>query len=251
MGSDYVMFFFESTELAVYYVVVLFFAYFVRGIAGFGSALIAVPLLTLKFDFIVVVPVIAVLDYCASVGQGMCDRKYISVSDLWPLFPFTFVGVCLGVYLLSRLETRVMALCLAGFIMSFAVYSMLPLREQHGRRWLAVPAGFMGGMVGAIFGTGGPFYVIYFRLRGLDKTRFRATISVSFVVDGSLRIMGFILTRALSLPMGFLVLCSVPLVWIGMFMGGRVHKKMSQQDFTKIVSLILLGSGIALVCKYF
>jgi uncharacterized membrane protein YfcA len=244
------MFFFESTELAVYYIAILFFAYFVRGIAGFGSALIAVPLLTLKFDFIVVVPVIAVLDYCASVGQGISDRKYISVSDLWPLFPFTFTGVCLGVYLLSRLETRVMALCLAAFIICFAVYSLFPVQEQRGGRWLAVPAGFMGGVVGAVFGTGGPFYVMYFRLRGLDKTRFRATISVSFVVDGSLRIVGFILTQVLSLSMGILILCSVPLVWFGMFAGGRVHLRISQQGFARIVSLILLGSGMALLWKH-
>ncbi|MDA3971214.1 MAG: hypothetical protein PF442_07665 [Desulfobulbaceae bacterium] len=78
------MYFFESPELAVYYVFVLFFAYLVRGIAGFGSALIAVPLLTLKLEFIVVVPVIAVLDYLASVRQGLKDRHSVSFPDLWP-----------------------------------------------------------------------------------------------------------------------------------------------------------------------
>ncbi len=245
------MYFFESTEMMVYYVIVLFCAYFIRGIAGFGSALIAVPLLTLKLDFLVVVPVIAVLDYLASLGQGLKDRRYISFPDLWPLFPFTFIGVCLGVYLLSRLETRVMALCLAMFILSFAVYSLLPVKEHRGGRKWAMPAGFMGGVVGAIFGTGGPFYVIYFRLRGLDKTRFRATISISFVVDGSLRILGFIFSHVLNLRMGVLILCSIPLIWFGMFVGGRIHTNMTQQNFTKIVSLILFGSGIALFLKHF
>ncbi len=146
------VYFFESPELAVYYVFVLFFAYLVRGIAGFGSALLAVPLLTVKLEFIVVVPVIAVLDYLASVGQGLKDRHSVSFPDLWPLFPFTLCGVVLGVYLLSSLETRVMALCLAGFVMCFALYSLLPLKEQRGGRKWAVPAGFMGGLVGAIFG---------------------------------------------------------------------------------------------------
>lgn len=50
-----------------------------------------------------------------------------------------------------------MALCLAGFVMCFALYSLLPLKEQRGGRKWAVPAGFMGGLVGAVFGTGGPF----------------------------------------------------------------------------------------------
>lgn len=244
------MFFFESTELTIYYVAVLFFAYFVRGIAGFGSALIAVPLLTLNLEFIVVVPLIAVLDYLASIGQGVSDRKHISFADLWPLFPFTFIGVSLGVYLLSHLETRVMALCLAVFIISFALYSLLAVKEHRGGRAWAVPAGFLGGIVGAIFGTGGPFYVIYFRLRGLDKTAFRATISISFVVDGSLRIIGFIMSRALQAHMTILILCSIPLVWLGMYCGGRIHLKMSQRGFVKMVSVILFGSGIALLWKH-
>ncbi len=244
------MYFFESTELMVYYICILFGAYFIRGIAGFGSALVAVPLLTLKLDFIVVVPLIAVLDYLASVGQGMKERKHISFADLWPLFPFTFLGVSLGVYLLSKLETRVMALCLATFILSFAVYSLLPVKEYHGGRKWAIPAGFMGGVVGAIFGTGGPFYVIYFRLRGLNKTRFRATISISFVVDGSLRILGFVLSDVLNLQLTLLIVCSIPLIWFGMFVGGRIHTNITQQNFTKIVSVILFGSGIALFFKH-
>lgn len=245
------LFFFESTELTIYYVLVLFFAYFVRGIAGFGSALIAVPLLTLNLDFVVVVPLIAVLDYLASVGQGVSDRASISFKDLWPLFPFTFLGVSLGVYLLSHLETRLMALCLAVFIISFAIYSLISKEDQRGGRGWAVPAGFMGGVVGAIFGTGGPFYVIYFRLRGLDKTAFRATISISFVVDGSLRIIGFIMSKVLYLQMWTLIACSIPLVWLGMYIGGRIHLKMSQQGFVRMVSVILFGSGIALLVKHF
>ncbi len=244
------MFFFESTPLTLYVVAVLFFAYFIRGIAGFGSALIAVPLLTLNLNFIVVVPLIAVLDYIASIGQGVSDRKYISFADLWPLFPFTLIGVSLGVYLLSHLDSRVMALCLAIFIIAFALYSLLLTKEPSGGRGWAGPAGFMGGVVGAIFGTGGPFYVIYFRLRGLDKTAFRATLSISFVVDGSLRILGFIWTGALYLQMWTLILCALPFVWLGMYAGSHIHTKINQRGFVKMVSAILFCSGIALLWKH-
>jgi len=42
---------------------VLFFAYLVRGVAGFGSALIAVPLLALTLPLTIVVPLVVFLDY--------------------------------------------------------------------------------------------------------------------------------------------------------------------------------------------
>ena len=58
-----------TLETAVYSAVVVFVAYLVRGIAGFGSGLIAVPLLTLISPVTAVVPVVVSLDYIASVNH--------------------------------------------------------------------------------------------------------------------------------------------------------------------------------------
>jgi uncharacterized membrane protein YfcA len=71
------------------------------------------------------------------------------------------------------------------------------------------------------------------------------------VVDGSLRILGFILSQALHLQLFILILFSIPLVWLGMYAGGKIHHKMSQRHFGKMVSVILFGSGVALLCKHF
>lgn len=48
----------------------IFLAYLVRGLAGFGSGLFAVPLLALQFPIKLVVPVVVLLDYLGSIGQG-------------------------------------------------------------------------------------------------------------------------------------------------------------------------------------
>src|SRR5262249_44502311 len=50
----------------VYSGLVLFLAYFVRGMAGFGSGLIAVPLLSLVSPVTAVVPLVVSLDYLGS-----------------------------------------------------------------------------------------------------------------------------------------------------------------------------------------
>jgi hypothetical protein len=51
-----------TLETAVYSGLVLLLAYWVRGMAGFGSGLIAVPLLTLAWPVTVVVPLVVALD---------------------------------------------------------------------------------------------------------------------------------------------------------------------------------------------
>ncbi|MGH7417083.1 MAG: sulfite exporter TauE/SafE family protein, partial [Candidatus Rokuibacteriota bacterium] len=60
-----------TLETAVYSGLVLLLAYWVRGMAGFGSGLIAVPLLTLAWPVTVVVPLVVALDYIGSASQGI------------------------------------------------------------------------------------------------------------------------------------------------------------------------------------
>ncbi|MBA3002987.1 MAG: sulfite exporter TauE/SafE family protein [Desulfurivibrio sp.] len=230
---------------------VLFFAYFIRGIAGFGSALISVPLLVIFFPVSQVVPLVGLLDWLASVSQGLPNRRLIRWPDLLPLLPFTVLGVSTGLYLHTVLAQTSLLFALSIFILLYAVYALLPFPSLHGERWLAAPAGVMGGMVGALFGTGGPFYVIYLTLRQLDKTEFRTTIATVFVIDGLCRIVGFTLNGFYTLHILAIGAGVVPIGALALWLGGRVHLRISHVAFVRLVSIILLGSGIALLVKAF
>ncbi|MCE5180769.1 MAG: sulfite exporter TauE/SafE family protein, partial [Betaproteobacteria bacterium] len=72
-------------------------AYFIRGITGFGSGLIAVPLLAHFMPLQFVVPFVLVLDFTASITLGGKIRQHIDWRELKPLLPFGALGVMLGV----------------------------------------------------------------------------------------------------------------------------------------------------------
>lgn len=235
----------------VYCTAVLFFAYFIRGIAGFGSALIAVPLLSLRLPLVAVVPLVSLLDYIASASQGLRQRRLIRWRDLLPLAPFTLLGAAVGLYLLKSLEAATLARMLGIFICAYAVYMQLPLPKiARSRRW-AAPAGAMGGLVGILFGTGGPFYVMYLTLRQVGKAEFRPTVAMIFMLDGAVRLTGYVAGGFLTLQAVFVLLVCLPVLAAGLWLGGRIHLALSQAWFTRIVSLILLASGMLLVVKFF
>jgi uncharacterized membrane protein YfcA len=83
---------------------VLFFAYLVRGIDGFGSGLIAVPLLALHFPVTVVVPLVVFLDYIGSSSQRLKNRAHIVWRDQLPLIPFSLLGISVGLICLSTMS---------------------------------------------------------------------------------------------------------------------------------------------------
>ncbi|MEM7250748.1 MAG: sulfite exporter TauE/SafE family protein [Pseudomonadota bacterium] len=233
----------------IFAAIIVFVAYLVRGIAGFGSALISIPLLTLHFPLVVVVPLVVLLDYVGSLGQGFHSREAIAWRDLLPLLPFTFIGAAAALWLFDTLDPITLSRLLGVFVILFSIYQLLPTPQIHASRTSAIPYGFLGGLMGTLFGTGGPFYVIYLTVRGLEKTVFRASFATYFAIDGTARIIGYGLLGFLSAQMWELFALALPVALVGLLVGGRMHVSISQVSFKRLISALLLASGTALLLK--
>jgi len=232
-----------------YLAAVIFGAYFVRGITGFGSALVAVPLLVMILPLTLVVPTIVLLDYLASMSHGIRHFHHIRWRDLLPLLPFSLAGILTALYLLKQLQPGLLTDALGVFIILYALYSLLPLTPLHGSRYWAIPLGGLTGLIGTVFGTGGPFTVIYLGLRNLDKAAFRGTVATFFALDGGMRLIGFTASGFYGRDNLFLMVCALPIMGLGLYAGGHIHTNLSRQAFVRLVALVLLGSGIALLLK--
>jgi hypothetical protein len=173
-----------------YAAAVLLLAYFVRGISGFGSGLIAVPLLALRFPLPQVVPFMLIADFAASALVGGLHFKHVDWPEIRRLLPATLAGVIIGTGLLVSLPPAVLLGVLGSFILVFAVRGLLVKAGPFtpaSPRW-AYPAALSGGAVSGLFGTGGPPYVIYLSHRIRDKSALRATLSGLFFLEGLIRI---------------------------------------------------------------
>lgn len=232
-----------------YAALVVLLAYVVRGLAGFGSGLIAVPLLSMVAPVSAVVPVLSSLDYVGSAGQSVRNLGRVAWRELLMLMPFSFVGVVIGVLFLRSAPTTVLSRALGAFVIVYAVYQLLPVPPLSGSRLAAIVCGLLGGLVGTLFGTGGPFFVIYFTLRRLDKTAFRATFATNFLIDGGLRLTGYAFAGLLGRDTLVWFAAGLPLMVAGFYIGSRLHVGLTQPDFARLVSVILLASGTALLLR--
>ena len=236
-------------QTLVYAGIVLFLAYLVRGIAGFGSGLIAVPLLTLVSPVPVVVPLVVSLDYIGSTSQGILHRDDIAWKEQLLLLPFMAVGIGLGLFLLRIIPTAVLGKVLGGFVITYALYQLLPLPSLRSSRLFASLCGVLGGFVGTLFGTGGPFYVMYLRLRDLDKGSFRATFAANFIIDGGIRLTAYAIMGLFSQQILIYLFAALPIMGAGIYLGGRMHTGCAQITFVRFISLLLLASGVMLLLK--
>ncbi|MFT6875015.1 MAG: putative membrane protein YfcA [Granulosicoccus sp.] len=234
-------------ETSLYSAAIIFVAYFVRGIAGFGSGLVAIPLLLLIHPLTIVVPVVITLDFLGSLAQGLKNREKICWSEISPLLPFTLLGCGTALMLFKTADTDTLTSALAVFIIVFALYQLLPLPALKGSKLWSIPAGFLGGLMGTLFGTGGPFYMIYLSVRSLDKLQLRSSFAAYFFVDGTIRLVGFALIGLLNTDVFLFLLKCLPVAAFALFFGGKAHVTISNQTFKFFISLILVYSGYRLL----
>lgn len=226
-------------------------AYVIRGITGFGSGLIAVPLLALFLPLTFVVPLILLLDFTASLVMGGLDFKRVQWREVGLLIPFTLVGGVIGTQLLVNLPLTPMLLILAAFIFVFAVRSLLNLKgEKPVSAWWAIPASLTGGTVGGLFGTGGPPYVIYLNHRIQDKTLLRATFSALFFIEGMLRMAMFVIAGLLlAQTVWWHALLALPWMLGALWVGSHVHTGLTQAHMTRLIGALLLLASVSLALK--
>lgn len=240
-----------SLVVALSLFAICLFAYFVRGVSGFGSALIATPLLAHFLPLTTAVPLMLLLDFTANLVMTHATRGEADWKELKPLLLAGLVGVPVGALLLIQVPSTYLLLILGPLIAAFGLRNALGIQNTRpvAPAW-AIPAGFIGGSISGTFGTGGPPYVIYLTRRLSDKGSLRASIARLFLIEGGLRLAVFAVLGLLLVDQVWqLALVGWGALAAGLWLGNHVHLKMSNAQISRLVGWLLVASGGSLLLR--
>jgi uncharacterized membrane protein YfcA len=226
-------------------------AYVIFGAAGFGSALIAAPILAQAMPVAAVVPLLALLDCLAAIVNGVKLGDRIATREMTWLVPLMIAGSVVGAWLLFIIPPRPMMLALGLFVVGYAVYALLTPTARVGLRqlWVA-PFGLVGGIFSAMFGSGGFIYAIYLSCRLDDKDAVRATQSALIALSTFTRVIIFALAGVYSdLKLPMLALLLVPVMLTGLYAGHRITLRMTRDQFLRALNMVLIATGMMLIAR--
>ena len=223
--------------------------YTVFGLSGFGSTVIAIPVLAHFLPVSYLVPLMVILDMTSATLMGTRGRKQVAVIELKRILPFTFIGFVVGTTALVKVPDDYLRPALAVFTMLIGLNSILNPRPK-GRisPWWCIPTGVVGGSVATVFGAGGPLYVTYLSGRLEDKTEIRSTMSALISISAFSRAIIYavagLLLHAAVLEGG---LALAPFVYLGLKLGHRIHVGLTQEQMRRLVGAIVLVTGALLL----
>lgn len=227
-------------------------AYVIFGLAGFGTALVAGPLLAQFVPVAVIVPLLALLDFAAATVNVLRDGRSADTGELRRIVPAMALGSLAGAALLLRGRPELLLAALGCFAVGYGLYALSGFQSQRRLSPRAAwPFGAVGGLFSALFGSGGFLYAIYLAGRIEATERIRVTQSTLIGLSTLTRALLFLLAgvyadRALLM----LALWLLPAMLVGTAIGRRLTLRLSRAQFMRIVSVVVLCSGLALLWRY-
>lgn len=236
----------------VFLILIGLLAGFVKGTSSFGSSLVAIPLL---FRIGVSAPAVVTMMITVNIALNLMlvneHKEYYNLKNMKTIYPIIIGGIIftgVGLMLNDILEDRVIQIiAFALIILAILVKSgILKIRLKDTMLNLFI-VGILSGTGNGIASIDGPPVVLYLTGVDADKNRFKSTLSIHFFVMG---IVGVIIlffkgnySADVLLPLVYLFVGSV----VGLYTGIFFSRKINEQQFTRIILVILTGLALTLL----
>lgn len=234
-------------------IAVVFICAAVAGIAGFAfSALAGALLFHLHIDPVSTIELLLVASISIQAFGVWSIRQTIAIETLAPYLAGGMLTVPAGVYLLLNLHTHAFAPLLGCFLILYGCYALAQPRFGVGgdRPFMRVLIGALGGITGAMAAFPGAFIAIWCRAQGMEKQRQRGIVQPYILI---MQLVTLALISAFKPVPSFRLehLQFVAPSILGAYIGLLLYARLSTPQFNRIVTLLLLVSGVILSSKVF
>lgn len=228
--------------------IIFLLAGFIQGMTGFGSALVAIPLLSLFLDIKSAVPLCMLNSLVITTFLSLKMRKHLDRNKLIPLCLAAVPGIIIGSTLLKLVSSTVIRISMGILIIVYSLYSLFstPRPRKLHKAWSYV-AGFSSGAIGAAFSAGGPPTIIYTTLNGWSKDEIKATLSGFFLFNSYLTASVHAVSGLTTLEVFSFFLVSAPFVLLGTVLGSICYGRIPHNLYLQLIFTFLVLMGIMMI----
>lgn len=249
----------------IYEIIILCFGTWLTGVskAGFGGGIgmIVVPLFTQlrspKGALGLLLPILFSTDVI-SLGHYW---KQWHRSSIWRLVPGAVIGIALASFILKDISNDHLKKVIGGIVCLFAVLELFRSQLTHQlnpdaadkeptvriKAWHGVLLGIFAGIFSTLAHMAGPIIIMYLLTQKLGNRTFVATTTVLYFCINLTKIPVYFQAELFSMELLIETLVLLPFVALGVQTGVYLNSRFSEQNFSRIVLIVLFATGIYLL----
>jgi hypothetical protein len=224
---------------------------FVKGVAGAGMPMVAIPVLASFFDVrfavaVMILPVVVtnIMQVIRFRGEAAAVAKLL--RSMWIM---AGVGIVIGTWLLTAAPEAWLSVTLATVVVAYVV---LRLARPHWRippetvRRIAPVVGLVSGILQGATGISAPVSITFVASIQLTRPQFILAVSMLFVTFALIQLPSLAVAGILTWDRALFSLLALVPVLVAMPIGARVATRFSQQTFDRLILILLVGIAVKL-----
>ncbi|WP_240377302.1 sulfite exporter TauE/SafE family protein [Bacillus piscicola] len=237
----------------IFVVAILFIGSFLQGASGFGFGLFSMSFLPFVFTLKDSTLIVVSLALVTSTTILIKVYKHLDYKRLLLLLSAAIVGRVGAFFVLHTYgELEIMKKVLGVVLIAMVGYILLSKNqkqtdERAEKAVLPIIMGLLGGFIGGIFMTGGPFFVFYLLVACRDKYSYTANLQAAFFLTGLVTLILHGIGGDLKSEFILYILAGIASVIIGSRLGMKWFDRLSQDKIKKIASGLVAAAGLNLI----
>lgn len=237
----------EPVELTLV-VAILCLATLFHGTLGFGTGLVAMPLLTLLIGVEEATAIVAFVIVGTTILLLRRNWARLERRAAIQLIASSVPGVPIGIFVLTNAPSDLVQRGLGMVLIAYALYSLIgpPLAEASHSLW-AYTLGFASGVLGGAYNTNAPPVVVYGTLRRWPPDVFRGTLQAYFVPLALVVWLGHGVSGLWSWDIVTAYALYVPFGLIALWLGHRLAGRIPAESFQRVLYVAVIALGALLL----
>ena len=222
---------------------------FVNGIAGFGAALVAMPIVAIGLDMPLALTSCTLVVLVLNVQMFWIYRRHLNGFGFAGVMAGGIPGAAVGILMLRSLPEEGLKFGLGTMLIIYSIWGLsrnTPSPARLGGRWAAL-AGFLSTSLGAAFGINGPSLAAYLAARGGTAQEFKAAMAASLIASCALIMLAHGVAGMYTVRSASLFVMALPSVLLGGWVGLRASGRLPERHFRFLVYLMLLITGVKMI----
>jgi len=226
----------------------------INGLAGFGTAMLALGFWLQIMPPLQAVSVVVVMSVASGL-QGVWLVRHSVLAQPARLARFllpAIVGIPIGIATLAIVEPKALKLTIAAILLLYGgFFSLRRALPKMTRRTPLIDGliGFLGGVLGGATSLSGALPTMWCAMRPWTKTETRAVLQPFNVVVLGLTMAGLAFKGAYTWETLKLIAIALPVTLVFAQIGIAIFKRLTDDQFRRLVIALMFVSGVVLMMR--